>query len=111
MQAWLTHVVVILIVRANGITDPAVKMLCVAAAKRKWPAKPDEEVTLMVRDLMMRRWVDYEEVCGLCVSVPSLCFFITCICLFYLSPSAGLPVCLPACFCACLSSLSVCLPA
>jgi len=67
LGAWLTHVVIILVVRANGITDPAVKLLCVAARKRRWPAKPEEEIAILVEDLCLFGGVGFDEMCALCL--------------------------------------------
>jgi hypothetical protein len=64
LGTWLTHVAVILVVRANGITDPAVRMLCVAAQRRQWPAKPEEEIRAMVEDLIYG--MGYAELFALC---------------------------------------------
>jgi hypothetical protein len=53
LGAVLTHVVMILVVRASGVTAPAVKMLCLEAQKRKWQPKSEEEVVAVVEDLMI----------------------------------------------------------
>ena len=69
LGAWLTHVVIILVFRASlrhvVITDPAVKLLCVTAKKRRWPAKPEEEIALMVHNLFIYG-VGEEEMFALC---------------------------------------------
>jgi hypothetical protein len=63
LTTFITHVLLILFVRADEVAAPASVLLAQTAKKKQWPAKSDEELTTIIVDLYLQS--DPADVAGL----------------------------------------------